>query len=208
MNEETQPIGYFVRHGQTTGNAAGTFRGSIDYPLDDQGKADAKTLGKWFGQKQIGAVYASPLKRAQDTAREIAMPKGIDVQTVPALKPIDVGFLAGEPKEDHRKTMDYFSQHPDEKIPAGESINDFRKRTQPPLKQILAKFGTSQIPGVAVVHSSIIHELNHIVSGNHNQTLVKPGGIVGVYKNPAKPRGLELKALTKPETKERVPYHG
>lgn len=203
-----QPIAYFVRHGTTGGNAADTFRGTIDYPLNESGQQDAKKLGQWFANKDISAVYASPKTRAQDTAHPIATPKGLKIQTVPALGPIDVGYLAGEPKKDHAHVMDYFEKFPNEKIPGGESLTDFRERTQPPIKKILVEAAHSDKPVVAVVHSSIIHELNHIISGDHNQTLVKPGGVVGVYNHPK--HGLALKALVNPETEKGsdAPYHG
>lgn len=200
------PIAYFVRHGETAGNAAGTFRGTIDYPLNNEGVKDAKKLGKWFADKEISAVYASPKTRARDTADQIATPKGMKVQIKDSLGPINVGYLAGEPKKDHEKVMDYFEKYPNEKIPMGESINEFRERTQPPLKKILVEGAHSTHPVVGVVHSSIIHELNHIITGDHNQTLVKPGGVVGVYQHPTK--GLALKALLNPEKEEEVPYHG
>ncbi|HXQ34841.1 MAG TPA: histidine phosphatase family protein, partial [Anaerolineales bacterium] len=178
------PIAYFVRHGETAGNAKGTFRGTGEYPLNAQGKADAKNLAKWFSDKAISAVYSSSLGRTRETAEAIAVPKGIKVQPIDALKSIDVGYLSGEPKEDHKHVMDYFEKYPHERIPMGESLNEFRTRTQPPIKKILVEGARAKTPVVAVVHSSIIHELNHIVHGDHNQNLVKPGGIVGVFKHP------------------------
>jgi broad specificity phosphatase PhoE len=197
---------YAVRHGSTSGNEAGTFRGKADLPLSAEGHQDAKNLGKWFADKDISAVYATGKTRTQDTADAIATPKGMKVQPLDSLNAIDVGYLSGEKKSDHPKAMDYFEKYPDEKIPMGESINEFRARTQPPLKQLLVEGAHSPHPIVAVVHSSVIHELNHIITGDHNQTLVKPGGIVGVYHHPTK--GLALKALLYPEHDEKVPYHG
>lgn len=200
------PVAYFARHGVTSGNAAGTFRGPLDLPLNNEGEQDAKNLGKWFANKQLSAIFASPKKRTQDTAREVAQPQGLKIHTVDALQPINVGYLAGEPKDQHKNVMDYFEKYPNEKIPMGESLSDFRARTQQPIKDILTEGAHSKYPVLAVVHSSIIHELNHIISGDHNQTLVKPGGVVGVYQHPK--HGLALKALLYPEKEEEVPYHG
>ncbi len=87
-----------------------------------------------------------------------------------------------------------------------KSTPEFRQRTQPAIKKVLVEGAHSPHPVVAVVHSSIIHEVNHIISGDHNQTLVKPGGIVGVYQHPTK--GLAIKALLHPEKEESVAYHG
>jgi broad specificity phosphatase PhoE len=201
-----KPIAYFVRHGETTGNSAGTFRGAKDFPLNEQGKRDAHTLKNWFSDKAISAVYASPLTRTRDTAEAIAIPKGIKVQTEEGFRSLNVGYLAGEPKKDHEHVMDYFEKFPDERVPNGESISEFRARTQPPIKKVLVEGAHSANPVVAVVHSSIIHELNHIINGDHNQTLVKPGGVVGVYKHPK--AGLEVRALLYPEKEENVRYHG
>ena len=192
---------------ETAGNAAGAFRGPLDYPLNVEGHRDAKNLGKWFADKDISAVYASPKTRTRDTADAIAIPKQLKVQTIDAFAPINVGYLAGEKKDDHKNVMDYFEKYPNEKIPMGESVNEFRARTQQPIKDILTEGAHSPHPVVAVVHSSIIHELNHIITGDHNQTLVKPGGVVGVYQHPE--HGLAIKALLYPEKAEGdVPYHG
>jgi len=200
------PICYFARHGTTIGNANGTFRGAKDFPLDEQGKEDAKNLGKWFSNKELSAVYSSPLTRTRDTAEAVAIPKGLKVQPVEGFRSLNVGYLAGEKKSDHEHVMDYFEKFPNERVPAGESINEFRARTQPPIKKILVEAAHSEKPILAMVHSSIIHELNHIITGDHNQTLVKPGGVVGVYQHPTK--GLALKALLRPEIEEEAKYHG
>ena len=102
--------------------------------------------------------------------------------------------------------MNYFEKYPNEKIPMGESINEFRGRTQPEIKKLLVEGAHSAHPVLAVVHSSVIHELNHLLTGDHNQTLVKPGGIVGVFHHPEK--GLEIKAMLYPEKHESIPYAG
>lgn len=191
---------------ETSGNAAGTFRGSIDYSLNAEGVRDAMNLGKWFSDKEISAVYATPKTRTRDTAEQIAIPKGIKVQIKDALGPINVGYLSGEPKKDHEHVMDYFEKFPNEKIPMGESLNQFRARTQPAIKEILTEGAHSTHPVVAVVHSSIIHEVNHIISGDHNEQLVKPGGVIAVFHHPTK--GLAIKTMLYPEKEEGTPYHG
>ena len=197
---------YWARHGQTAGNASNSFRGGLDFPLDPSGERDAHNLSRWFADKELGAIHSSPKKRTRDTAEAIATPKRMKVQVEPNLYPINVGYLAGEPKAKHEHVMDYFEKYPNEKIPMGESINEFRERTQPPIKQLLVEAAHSKYPTLAVVHSSIIHELNHVISGDHNQELVKPGGVVGVFKHPTK--GLQVRALLYPEKEAGIKYHG
>ena len=59
---------YLVRHGQSTGNIAGTLMGQSDHPLtplgEDQARAAAERLAP-FGPMP---VYASDLPRAQASA--------------------------------------------------------------------------------------------------------------------------------------------
>jgi len=53
-----------------------------------------------------------------------------------------LGYLAGEKKSDHENVMDYFEKNPNERVPAGESINEFRARLRPPIKKILVESGS------------------------------------------------------------------
>ena len=189
-------VAYFGRHGETANNAQGRFRGQSNIPLDENGERDAENMGKFFAGKDIGSVYSSTKDRTIVTARAVADPKNLEVTPVAAFDPLNVGYLAGEKKEDHEHVMPFFQNNPDEKIPMGESINDFRKRTQPDLKKILKIGFSAPKPPLAVVHSSIIHEVNHMLTGNHNETLVKPGGVIAVYHHPT--HGFKIKALLHP----------
>ena len=58
-----------VRHGATTASAEDRFAGSIDTPLSDEGRRQARLLGERLAREEIDAVYASPMVRAMDTAR-------------------------------------------------------------------------------------------------------------------------------------------
>lgn len=190
------PIAYLIRHGETAGNREGRFRGANDYPLDAEGKLDAKNLGKFFQDIPLSAVYSSPKLRARDTAFGIASPHGLKVQVLPDATSLNVGYLSGELKSDHQHALDYFEQFPNERIPLGESINEFRGRTQPLIKQVLAEGVKNANPVALITHSSLVHELSHMLTGDHKQTLVKPGGVVGVWHDPVE--GFKMKALLYP----------
>lgn len=201
------PIAYLVRHGETAGNAAGLFRGDKDFPLNADGKLDAKNLGKFFRDIPLSAVYSSPRMRAQDTAHEIAAPHGLKVETLQNASSLNVGYLAGEPKSAHKHVLDYFEKFTNERIPLGESIDEFRGRTQPLIKSVLAAGMKNVDPVVLVTHSSLVHELSHMLTGDHKQVLVKPGGVAGVWHDPVE--GFKIKALLYPSTGEGdSKYHG
>lgn len=191
-------VAYFGRHGETANNASGRFRGQSNLPLDKHGLEDASRMGEFFKSIDLGSVYSSTKDRTMVTARAVADPKSLKVQPMAELDPLNVGYLSGEKKEDHGDVMDFFQKNPDAHIPNGDSINSFRQRTQPGIKKILKLGMTAGKPPLAVVHSSIIHEVNHLLTGDHKQTLVKPGGVIAVYHHPQK--GFHIKALMHPST--------
>jgi len=63
---------FLLRHGRTQWNKEGIFRGRTDIPLDEVGRKEAELLGKRLKDVPIKAIFASPLKRAQETAFIIA----------------------------------------------------------------------------------------------------------------------------------------
>jgi phosphoserine phosphatase len=71
-----------LRHGQSTYNALGLYQGSSDRPnLTELGYQQAQLTGTFLNNLKFDAIYASPLKRAQDTVKEIF--KAIDPTVVP-----------------------------------------------------------------------------------------------------------------------------
>ena len=62
----------FIRHGQSTANAAGIWQGQLDYPLSNLGREQASQAGRALAQERLDAFYASPLSRAYETATIIA----------------------------------------------------------------------------------------------------------------------------------------
>jgi probable phosphoglycerate mutase len=61
-----------VRHGETDWNAQGILQGSIDVPLNDTGRSQARTLAAALEGSGIRAVHASTLARSRETAEIIA----------------------------------------------------------------------------------------------------------------------------------------
>ena len=89
----------FVRHGETEWNVTGRYQGQTDVPLSEKGRAQAEALGKRFADIHVDEVYSSPLKRAYDTARAIAEPKGLPIHKVDGIKELNFGEWDGLTKE-------------------------------------------------------------------------------------------------------------
>ncbi|MCF5916982.1 histidine phosphatase family protein, partial [Xanthomonas perforans] len=58
-----------ARHGETPWNAEGRYQGQIDIPLSPVGEGQARALGERLHTLQIDRAVASPLSRAQATAK-------------------------------------------------------------------------------------------------------------------------------------------
>ncbi|MCW4465960.1 histidine phosphatase family protein [Glutamicibacter sp. MNS18] len=84
-----------VRHGQTDWNLLGRLQGQTDIPLNGTGCEQARAVGGQLAQQHWDLVLASPLGRAQQTARIIADELG--AQTGPAVADlVERGFGALE----------------------------------------------------------------------------------------------------------------
>lgn len=179
-NQLERIVAYFVRHGSTILNDSGKFRGWLDVPLDANGKKDAEELARFFEKIALGTAYTSSLERAQQTAEIVLEPRGMFASPSEELRPIGVGELEGQLKSEHRKEIEYYQNHPNEKFPGGESLNGFRARVRRPILTSIKEGVDNPLPTITFAHSSIIHEVGNLVHHDHNKVLVKPGGVVAV----------------------------
>lgn len=82
---------FMVRHGATTGSAEDRFAGATDIDLSDEGREQTRRLASRLSHEKIAAVYASPLGRTVETARILAAPHRLEVQTRDGLREINHG---------------------------------------------------------------------------------------------------------------------
>jgi broad specificity phosphatase PhoE len=87
----------FVRHGQTHANATGYWQGWSDSPLNSTGHSEAEAIARRLAaeQKQIEALYTSPLRRALQTAQVIGTRLALSPRVLDQLKEIHFGKLEG-----------------------------------------------------------------------------------------------------------------
>lgn len=166
-----------VRHGTTELNADNCFRGKANPSLDEKGRKDAEVARDFLKDKFIGDVYSSPKLRTTQTAETIGLP----YTTVDDLMALNVGDFSGKPKnKENTDAINYYIDHPDEKIPGGESLNQFRSRVRPLFNEAIQRFEQTGFPCLFIVHSSIIHELGQVFNDDHHSSRVKPGGIASL----------------------------
>jgi broad specificity phosphatase PhoE len=82
---------FLVRHGETVLSAEDRFAGATDVELSGKGRDQARLLAERLRTEKIGAIYASPLRRTVETARILAEPHSLEVQTRDGLREISHG---------------------------------------------------------------------------------------------------------------------
>jgi probable phosphoglycerate mutase len=69
---------YLARHGETDDNARGVVQGSIDTPLNERGREQARMLADRVAGLGIAAVWTSQLTRAAETAQIVGRAIGVE----------------------------------------------------------------------------------------------------------------------------------
>jgi len=133
-----------ARHGETEWNVGEIFRGRADVELNETGIKQAELLAEYLRSANIEAVYSSPLKRALRTAEMVASYHQLEVEIAPGLIDFDFGKWQGLPyqevKEKYRELYIKWIEYPDKvKMPAGESLDDVRKRATGVIDEVIAK---------------------------------------------------------------------
>ena len=82
---------FLIRHGATTLTAEDRFAGATEVPLSESGREQVRRLAERLSSGAITAVYASPMGRTLETARILAEPHRLEVQTRDGLREISHG---------------------------------------------------------------------------------------------------------------------
>lgn len=134
---------YLVRHGENTANLTGEFSCKhVDYSLTPKGILQAQQTAAFFKDKQIDEIYASPLKRARETAAIIAQELGLPVTVVEQFREVNVGKLEFQPPtaenwELHNNiVLTWFSGQHELSFPEGENYLELLKRMQEGLLEV------------------------------------------------------------------------
>lgn len=175
-------VAYFCRHGQTTLNAQNMFRGAMNPDLNAKGRQDANILAKYFEPIDLSAIFYSDKKRSTETAQIISAKKPeIGCFGTPNLWAWNVGKFSGKEKTTENKAeLEHYIQNPDIPIPDGESLNEFKSRIRPCIKEAIQVADEMGAPTICVVHSSVIHEVGSMINSDNTSALVEPGGVCAI----------------------------
>ena len=147
-----------ARHGETDDNAARRLQGHRDPSLNVRGRAQARALAEQVAGEAIVALWASPLRRAHETARIVGEALGLAPRLDARLAEVDVGDWAG------RTYAELRAEAPDGvkrwrardlsfRFPGGESLQEQADRVAAALADIRA---TGELPALVVCHGGTI----------------------------------------------------
>lgn len=86
---------WLIRHAEVEARYQGVFGGRIDMDLSPRGHEQAFTLAKYLHQRPFDALYASPMKRVQQTLAPLVV-NGVPKPVIlPELREIDFGDWTG-----------------------------------------------------------------------------------------------------------------
>ncbi|MDX2160712.1 MAG: histidine phosphatase family protein [bacterium] len=149
----------FIRTGETEWNKHGRWQGWVAVPLNAHGKAQAAALARVIRHMGVGALYASDLKRAADTAAPIAQETQITPVYDARLRERSVGLWQGLTLEEIRDWYgdEYAALLADREgytMPGGESRGAVRERVKQAFREIMSQAASETI--AIVSHTTAI----------------------------------------------------
>jgi broad specificity phosphatase PhoE len=160
---------WLIRHAEVEERYHNVFGGRIDMELSARGHDQARALARFLETKRVDALYASPMRRVQQTLAPLLL-NGFPKPVVrPELREVDFGDWTGlhwtEVQERYGiSALDWLDQIECAAIPQAESGPALRSRIEPCLRQILAQHSGGTIAlachgGVIRVCLSILVDL-------------------------------------------------
>jgi broad specificity phosphatase PhoE len=148
-----------VRHAEVETRYHRIFGGKIDMNLSPRGHEQARVLAQFLPSKQLEVIYASPMKRVQQTLAPF-LNNGAPLQTIlPDLHEVDFGDWTGLNWEQvgekfNLLTHEWLEHIEHGIIPNGENGAQFRARIEPCLRKII-KDHPGQMTGI-FCHGGVI----------------------------------------------------
>jgi probable phosphoglycerate mutase len=143
-----------VRHGQTTGNVRRAWEGGgTDSALTAHGMLQSEATGSYLARTfgDFAAIYASPLRRARQTAEAISRHVHASIETIDDLKEMHMGELEGittaEALASYPNIIELWGPKASTPFPGGESSQAVGLRGAAAVHSIAAKLE----PGTQVI---------------------------------------------------------
>ncbi len=148
-----------VRHGETIWHAENRYAGMSDIALTPRGYEQAEVLASWARGAGLGAIWVSPLSRAQETAALSARVTGLTPHVDVRLRELDFGQgegrTASEMEQLFPEAMTAFYSDPvAHYLPGGEDPHAAAERAVACFKDIARAHPGGRV--LVVMHTTLI----------------------------------------------------
>lgn len=150
---------FLIRHGEVEASYHRVFGGRIDMDLSPRGHEQARRTAEHLRPRRFDAIFASPMKRAQQTLAPLLEHRRARPATLNDLREVDFGDWTGL---NFMQVRERFGAHAYEwldhiergGIPNGETAADLRERIAPCVLRMLA--GQEGKSVAVVCHGGVI----------------------------------------------------
>lgn len=172
---------FITRHGETEWNVEKRLQGRLNSNLTENGVKDAKLLGERLKNIDFDMVYASPSKRAVETAKLIMGNRALPLKTDERLMEIHLGEwegrTTGEIKQTEPDLHFLYEEKPHLFKGTGESFVDVKQRVDSILKDLEKTHQNGNV--LVVTHGVVIKVLQTILKGRSLEFVWEPPFIEG-----------------------------
>lgn len=143
-----------IRHGESVGNAEGRMQGRYDTSLSELGRAQVCLLAERLQREgwQLAALYASPLRRAAETAEILAAALARPIAWDERLLEYDIGQIGGVVWADVETLYPEIWQqlHGPGPVafPGEEGLDAFQRRVAALVEDLRGRHGDDEIVGL------------------------------------------------------------
>lgn len=174
---------YLFRHGETNWNTENRIMGQLEdasISFTENGLKQIKYLIKTINDLDIGTIFSSDLKRAQDTSIVINNELNIPISFHKELRGLNMGKYQGLLFKDALKKKEVIEAFNDyaKPIPEGESINQLNNRLFSFIKKKVSECPHKNI--AIVSHGTAIGNIKAYISG---EKYIHIDSCVILYKN-------------------------
>ena len=127
-----------------------------DPPLSAEGARQAEWLAAWLGSERVDAVYASPLRRARETADPIATAHRLAVRIEPGVAEFDPLAASYVPLEEIKaESREVWQGLVSGGLTAGIDVSLFRRTVAAALERIVAAHAGGRV--AVVCHGGVVN---------------------------------------------------
>lgn len=141
---------WLIRHAEVEPAYQGVFGGRIDMNLSDRGHLQASALANYLKTQHLQVVYASPMKRVQQTLAPFVANGAPTPQTLNELREVDFGDWTGLNWDEVQarygtSAFAWLDELEAARVPNAESASTFGARLEPAVRRILEEQGGRQV---------------------------------------------------------------